>query len=251
MVTSESISQAYSSPPITEAVISVVFDSNINKKTIDSANVKFQRYYSKSDSLSHVNVNLDMANHQSKIDQQDSGYRLSTEDMTQLLLLQESSFTVSQRAPYPGWDVFFDRFVRDWKVWKRVVKHKKIKRIGVRYINRLDIPAEEATVVDEEYLNFYPKIPEVFSPLIGYKLQCALPLESGTSQLQLNSAVVPSPLLGHISIILDQDIIRLVDVPQKDEDIFKLLSDIRHQKNEVFESCITEKARRLFGNGRS
>src|SRR6202007_3259742 len=85
------------------------------------------------------------------------GNRLSTEDQTQIVLAWPAQFVFSQLAPYPGWDVFFERFRRDWGLWKRTLGYRKITRIGVRYINRIDIPAAITPIIQQEdYLNIYP-----------------------------------------------------------------------------------------------
>ncbi|MHB9102848.1 MAG: TIGR04255 family protein [Sulfuricella sp.] len=123
--------------------------------------------------VSDIRVAVELSSEQTnkpiaEINQQENGHRLSTEDMTQLLMLWPSSFNLSQLAPYPGWDNFFDRFVRDWSIWKRTIGFQKISRIGVRYINRIDIPVTGTITKYEEFLNIYPKLPESLDPIFGY-----------------------------------------------------------------------------------
>ena len=65
-------------------------------------------------------------------------------------------------------------------------------------------------------------------------------------KLLLNSASIPSPLLNTASFLIDIDISRDIEVPQKDEDILNLVSSIRPRKNDVFESCVTDLSRGLF-----
>jgi len=75
-----------------------------------------------------------------------------------------------------GWDVFFGRFCRDWGVWKRTLDYQKITRVGVRYINRIDIPATASLIQHEEYLNIYPHIPAEFEALSSYNVVAQSPL---------------------------------------------------------------------------
>ena len=131
-------------------------------------------------------------------------------------------------------------------MWKRVVGFKEISRIGVRYINRIDIPISGPIVEFEDYLHLYAKIPDVLGPVGGYAAQAVLPLADIGCTLRLNSAVVPSPILDHMSILFDQDIAKEENPPQSDGDISELLGKIRVKKNEVFEACITDRARELF-----
>lgn len=73
--------------------------------------------------------------------------------------------------PYPGWENFFQRFVRDWELWKRVVGHQHVIRIGVRYINRIDIPITGPVVDYESFLSIYPKLPDELGSVLAYGIQ--------------------------------------------------------------------------------
>lgn len=240
----------YKHPPITEAVIGINFSLPIKQADISSVNKKFHSYYPHYQAVSNVSFAVELSNKQVKKStadiNQEHGHRFSTADMTQLLLLWPSSFSLSQLAPYQGWDNFFDRFVKNWGVWKRVVGFQPISRIGVRYINRIDIPVTGPIIEHEEFLNIYPKLPDMLNPLEAYAIQTSSHLKDIDCRLLLNSAVVPSPILGRASFLLDLDISKEIDLPQNDNDIFDLLQKIHIQKNAVFETCVSNRARELF-----
>jgi uncharacterized protein (TIGR04255 family) len=245
---------SYVRPPIIEAVIGIDFVDQTSKDMLSSAKDKLLANYSDSREFEDVQISFDLNTKatQSEVSKKTATtvYRLSSSDLTQQLFLRPLSFTLSQLAPYPGWDEFFNRFQRDWKVWKRAVGFRQIKRIGVRYINRIDIPVPsdrpDKIVEESNFLNVYPMAPKEISPFSAYAIQMTSQLNSVGCQLALQSAVVPSPVLDHISVVVDQDIARIVDIPQKDEALFSLLEDIRVAKNSVFEACISDKSRELF-----
>ena len=251
MASSKATGQAYSSPPITEAVIGITFETPSSDKDISAAAKKLSSHYGKSDDIKDINVTVNNQagkNTKPKINytENEIGKRLSSEDMTHIIVVRPSTLTVSRLAPYAGWDDFFAQFKRDWSIWRRIAGFKKITRIGLRYINRLDIPINGPKIEENEYLNFYPKVPDNFPLIQNYKVNSVAIYEDIGCLLQLNSAVVESPLLNHISFIVDIDLIRQHDLPTKDELIYKLLHTMRDRKNEIFESCITDKARVLF-----
>lgn len=250
MADPEMFPMLYKHPPITEAVIGVSFSSPIKQTDISSVNKKFHTHYPHHQPVSNFDVAVELSNDQvnkptTNINKQD-GHRRSTADMTQLIVLWPSSFSLSQLAPYPGWDNFFDRFVRDWSVWKRTVGFQTISRIGVRYINRIDIPVTGSITKYEEFLNVYPKLPDSLDPIFAYAVQVASELKDIDCLLKINSAVVPSPILDHASFVIDLDISKESNPPQSDNDIYDLLNKIRVQKNAVFETCISSRARELF-----
>ena len=241
----------YKHPPITEAVIGINFSSPIKQADISSVNKKFHKHYPDHQAFSNFDVAFGLPIDQTNktttnIDKKEDGHRRSTADMTQLLLLWPSSFTLSQLAPYPGWDNFFERFVRDWSTWKRTVGFQTISRIGVRYINRIDIPVAGPIIKHEEFLNVYPKVPDSLDPILAYAVQVVSGLKDIDCLLKINSAVVPSPILDHASFVIDLDISKEINPPQSDNDVYDLLNKIRLKKNVVFEACISSRARELF-----
>jgi uncharacterized protein (TIGR04255 family) len=242
----------YNRAPITEAVIEINFTNPLGEELLASASKKFKSNYQNHQSVQSLDVAVQIDANQldtpkTEIDKK-LGHRLCSADMTELIVLWPTSFVISQLAPYPGWDVFFERFVRDWTTWKRNVDFKQVSRLGVRYINRIDIPMPKdgKPLEFEAYLNVYPKLPDLLGPVNAYAVQAGFPIDDIRCQLTLNSAVVPAPILDHVSFLMDQDIAREIDPPQSDEAIYALLNKIRVKKNEVFESCISNLARKLF-----
>jgi uncharacterized protein (TIGR04255 family) len=243
--------QPYKRPPITEAVIGLRFADPIDSATLDKVASALKPLYPREDILKgvHFQMRLDATSPAPQSIEQEigNGYRLSSPDQTHILILtpMPPSLSMSQLAPYPGWDQFFGRFRRDWDVWKKSVGYRKIIRVGVRYINRIDIPTTDPIVYEEQFLNVYPHIPEVLGPMMQYAVQTQLSIADIGCILTLNSSVVPSPLIGHRSFVIDLDIGK-DSPPQNDDAIYELINRIRGAKNHVFEACITDRARELF-----
>ena len=239
----------YPRPPITEAVIGITFKAAPSETVLKDAATKFRINYDRYDEEVHVGIGVEF-----KDGKQPShktlptirGFKLTSNDATEIALMRPTGLSISQLAPYPGWDDFFDRFMRDWKVWKSVVGFREIARVGVRYINRIDIPATAEVVHHEHFLEIYPYVPDIFGPLTQYAVQTQSIIQDLKLTLTVNSGVVPSPILNTMSVLLDFDFARNLDPPQSDDDLFALLVNIRSKKNEFFEACVTSKSRELF-----
>lgn len=242
----------YVHAPITEAVIGINFADHLTEADLLSVQRKLSENYPVHQPVENLHLSFQIGpgkdNKKTANTEVASeiAHRLGTADMSELVVLMPGSIGVSQMAPYPGWDHFYGRFIRDWKAVRRVLGFKLISRIGVRYINRIDIPAEGPVVDHERYLNLYPRVTDKYGPLNAYAIQAEVFMEDLSCKLILNSAVVPSPILNTASFLIDQDISQENNVPQKDEDIFALITQIRLRKNDVFESCVTDDARALF-----
>lgn len=243
--------QPYKRPPITEAVIALTFAETIDSRDLDKADSHFGRLYPHHQDIRNLNVQVMMPTTpelgpDTTIQKDEMGHRRSSDDETQIVILWPTSFIFSHLAPYPGWDDFFERFVRDWALWKKVIGYRKIRRVGVRYVNRIDIPISVDVTHYEEFLNLYPKIPDELGPVFAYGIQTQLPYPEIDGRITINSASIPSPLLGHASFIFDQDIFKEINIPQLEDGLYKLLNEIHVKKNAVFEACITYRARELF-----
>ena len=155
----------------------------------------------------------------------------------------------SRLAPYNGWESFEPWVRKNWKIWRKITKYTKIKRIGVRYINRIDIPAKTGDIIDiEDYLTVFPKYPEphLLTSFTKYTIQIEGPFSIEGFYLIINTNVVKSPLIDHFSIVLDLDLSPQEGIPQKNDKIWEMINQMREYKNNAFEMCITDKARELF-----
>lgn len=247
----------YQHAPITEAVIEIKFASPVKDADLEKVGADYKAHYVQEQPVSSYLLGVGLpvkkgvrpviADCDEKV-----GRRLLSKDATQCLMLWPTSFMVAQLAPYRNWEDFFGRFTRDWEIWKKAIGYKEIVRVGVRYINRIDIPTTDPVVEHEKYLSIYPHLPNRFETVVAYATQVQIHLAEIDCLLTINSSSLPpqaAPVLGKASFFVDIDIANETKPPQKDEELFELLGKIRKEKNTVFEACVTDVARELFANG--
>lgn len=241
--------QLYPKPPITEAVIDIQFETPVDGELVKRAVSRFTKAYPNEEVLKNIEFQFDVdpenKRAKARFDEKLVINKRTSSDHSEIALLSPAALTISQLAPYPGWGDFFGRFVRDWKEWKASVGYRKIKRIGVRYINRLDIPAADGQINMMNYIRLYVHTPDAVGPQEIFGAQVETTLED-KSVLHINIASMSSPLIDHLSLLLDIDVIRLQDVPQSDADLLAYVEQARITKNTIFESCITDASRGLF-----
>lgn len=249
MIFSDEQKKPYS--PITEAVIEVIVDHQMTTNEMAKIAKKLSSTYYpiKQD------INISTTHHHPAVgggislavNSTSKEYHLNTNDQTDIAIIKENSLITARLAPYLGWNDLHEKFINAWKIWKITSKTKPIKRIGVRYINRIDIDLmSESKIELEDYLNFYPKLPELSaSPVAEYLIQVSLPIDNLWSA-NIASTLLPSPLINNISILMDIDVFRTADIPIKDEDLWATITEARSIKNLIFENCITQKTKELF-----
>lgn len=242
----------YTHPPITEAVIELRLKNSIDQESLEKIATKLnKKFYPDKKVKIEINFNVEIGNtitDKSSAQLTPQGFRLSSADQADVVIISSQSFIVSRLAPYPGWDFLFEKFNSAWKIWRGVTGIQEIDRIGLRYINRIDIPNSGASNMDlEEFLNFNPNncfFPSI--PMSDYLIQVTKETQNPLWTATVISTRHPPALLEAVSLILDIDIYRTQEIPIKDSDLYKILIEARDIKNSIFTQCITKKTEELF-----
>ncbi|MBT1066012.1 TIGR04255 family protein [Bowmanella sp. Y26] len=238
----------YEKPPITEVILQFTFHGDVDEKKIAKAVKSLSRIYDHHKSGFEETLEIDVVTEKvsKRIREGRTINKFQSYDLSEQLVIKGGAFTLIQLAPYCGWNEFFGRFKRDWGKWSEAVGFQHIERIGLRYVNRIDIPIEDDIVENEKYISVYPNTPDSLGPLIRHAVNISFPVKDLECVVNLNTAVVESPIVEHLAIMLDLDIIKKFEIPTSYEKLFEFTENARIKKNEIFELCITDKARDLF-----
>lgn len=239
----------YSRPPAIEAVVEFRTASDVSLQKLTKTNTRLRKHYSRSEELIELSARGVAGAGAPTITQHKAGFVLTTDDGTDVIQLRRRSLIVSRRAPYSGWDYFEERISVALKAWHTAAERPTLDRIGVRYINRLDIPLDNPNqeVEEDAYLNVGLRpLPFEHQPFRGMQLRVEAPLPGGTYGFTLQSAIVESPLISHGGILLDIDVYSMVAGPLSDNDIWTRIREMRTWKNTIFEAAITDRTRNLI-----
>jgi len=178
-----------------------------------------------------------------------TGYVFSRSDRTQIFQARLDGFAFSWLPPYDSWEPFAAEALRLWRRYVAVARPISVDRIGVRYVNRIDIP--ENSVEIKDYLNVWPEIPVNMPQILqGYFLQLGVSLKEFDAAVTINSTIVAPPSEFGTSLILDLDTYTNTQLlPGKeefDQAVVNRLRSLRRAKNFVFEASITDETRRLI-----
>jgi len=236
----------YARAPLTEATIEYRLKDELSLKELENIRRRFSRWKWSEEQLHDFEfvVGVD-----GKPRVTLSGYKLTSPEGDAVLQFNKTGgIGLSLLAPYPGWEAFQVRLADVYALWRKEVGSRPIARIGVRYINRFDIPFAQGERVEiPNYMAFTMTEPAILDePVRLYSIQVNTGISQDRLAVNLASAVVPLPLIDHFSIVLDIDVAREVDVPQRDDDIRKFLDIIRQRRTEIFESCIKDPLRALI-----
>lgn len=177
--------------------------------------------------------------------QEHTGYVFASADRKQLMQSRLDGFTFSRLAPYETWESFRDEARRLWALYRERTSPAEIRRVAVRYINRFDLPGPQVELKD-----YFRTSPEISSDLpqsmSGFFLRVVIPQTDLKGQLLINQTIVPSLKPDVASVVLDIDVFRDSDVPNAENEVWHYFELLRNRKNDVFEACITDRARELI-----
>jgi uncharacterized protein (TIGR04255 family) len=177
------------------------------------------------------------------------GHLLRRSDGLRIIQSRLNGFAYSALAPYDRWETFSAEALEHWRDYQRVARPTKLTRIGVRYINKIDIPSSSIEIKDylRTAVDVAPYLPQLVA---GYFFQIVVPLSHFDASATITSTILPPPAQDATSLILDIDTWRLVDmtlsVTDSSEGISQVLDTLREAKNYVFEACITDATRGLI-----
>lgn len=167
---------------------------------------------------------------------------------SRVLQVRPAGFSYSHLPPYTTWNNFRPEAEGLWDLFVESFDPKRLSRIGLRYINRINIPGDRFKV--EDYFEVYPRLNEsLVQNVTQLFMQVGGPLEhlmEGSSHL-LNMALLPPAEPAHTSILLDLDV--FVEGAKRDldvRDLWRSFDRLRDIKNQLFESAITNATRALF-----
>jgi uncharacterized protein (TIGR04255 family) len=241
------MAELYKRSPLTEAVVEFRLEEPLSPDVLDKACARLvsPQFLKEDISESVFEFGPGTAPRQTH---QLHGYKLTAINAGEVIQVKLNALGVSKLPPYGGWDEYREFVSSCWTTWRKATGRKRLSRIGVRYLNRIDIPCPPGTLVETDaYLAFNMNVPKVLdAPRRGNYLQINSGIAADGLQVNLMCASTEPALIDHIAVGLDIDVFRDIDVPQQDDDIWALLDTIRKRRTEIFEACITDQTRALI-----
>ncbi|SEK85973.1 TIGR04255 family protein [Roseovarius azorensis] len=178
--------------------------------------------------------------------QRQLGFEVTLRDGSEIVFLEEQKFVFVQRAPYDRWESFSEKALALLTPTVTALDVTEFSRVGLRFVNRIDIP--EPKIDTDEYLTVKFDGPRLDRGIIEeFQMRVVKPSDTEGLHYALVLATTASPLPEHSAILLDIDVFTREPIPATGEKLMHMLGEMRIEKNDIFQKCITEKTRQLFG----
>lgn len=173
-----------------------------------------------------------------------AGYIYSSIDGTRQLQIKADGITLNILKPYENWDTHFKLFIKMWSEYEKLYSPNKIVRIATRFINRIELPLPFNSFQD--YIVNMPPIPKCLPQhFASFLMQIQVPCHDRLKSAIITETIEPASN-SILPFILDIDVFQELGLSNSKEDLEIKFSELRQAKNEIFESCITEKTKALF-----
>lgn len=240
----EDARKQYSAAPIVEAGVELYFTKMVSTRSLKKVASKISKKFPNKVEQKKTGVSIDFAANEAKFEQIEEVVRLSSSDETRIAMLRNQAFAVIQLAPYLGFDNFISDFDEVADHVLKIEKSVRFARAGLRYQNRIDIPFDNSVARYEDYLDIYIHLPANLPFVRLYDVRCEFDVHD--FKVVISSGRVEAMIPNFCSIILDIDIIYESQNPMNLIEARTKISAMRDQKNAIFESLVTDKARALF-----
>jgi uncharacterized protein (TIGR04255 family) len=181
------------------------------------------------------------------ISPQNERFRFLQEDKKQLTQFKTDGFSFNRLAPYTSLDEYLEEITKLWLIYLEVAKPVTLKRISMRYINRINIPRVENTIDLADYVTItpatYPGGDLQFAGIFQ-SIQFICPHSQAKAQLTLATEdLTPT----HIPIIVDiEAFLNLNQDPSSFIIDAEEIRNLRKLKNLIYQTTLTEKCQNLF-----
>jgi uncharacterized protein (TIGR04255 family) len=163
------------------------------------------------------------------------GINCTSGDGKQIARFERDGFVFSRLSPYEDWQHFSSEALRLWSIYCEIAKPLEIQRLGVRFINRIDILPGATSMA--EVLNFPPKSPIAEkTPMFGFLHQDTFSVPELELALQLIKTIQPTQGDGtkQFALIVDFDVFTTTPFEFRENTVRDRLQKITWLKNKAF-----------------
>lgn len=252
--------RSYRNPPVHEVILDLQFDGSADLKLISDGHDHLERRYGRSSPLSSYALKAVIrGSGPTGMEAQGEflGWEFTSDPAAWILRAQANQLTLhsvrSENWPegkYLGWEKIYEEWCALHSYLKGAYGSLQLRRAGLRYINRLAIPAESAV---QDWLSYVPGKPDVLDDLymfsMGYTWASVGGKKEYSAGVRMGRVPVPDTVVEGTSsgVLLDIDIFNLVaeHAPQWD-DAPQWFVEAHAFENSIFEAYVTDQARSAF-----
>ncbi len=176
---------------------------------------------------------------------QESLIQYLQEDEKLFMQVGSNVLTVNRLAPYANWQEFKPLIQQAFQAYSRQASPKAITRIGLRYINRIELPGDKVDL--KALLEFRPHVGDALpKDHTSFTVGAEFLFEGNRDVLRLQVATAKPERESRLALILDLDYFSLLPDRTISDDIAQWLEVAHGHIEDAFEASITDTLRQSF-----
>lgn len=173
------------------------------------------------------------------------GYIFHSRTEKKVVQCKTDGFAFNKLKPYKNWDLFRSEGRELWELYSKIAKPIKVVRIGLRYINRIEVPLPFKDF--SEYILTNPQIaPNLPQGVSHFFMRLEIPNPDIEATAIITQTMDKPTTAQRLPLILDIDVFRITEYPGKAKEMWGAFEKLRDFKNDIFFNSVTEKAKGLF-----
>lgn len=238
----------YKNPPVVEALCEIFFDGSQWDSTLPG--LFFERIkndYPQKKELEQIGLEVKVSKdvQGSKVLRGNQRIQFIKNDGSQLVQVEKDLLVINQLIPYPRFEDWKPKIDAMLAIYKELAKPNSIKRIGVRYINRVVIPADKFKM--EDYFCLYPEVPQSLGAMHGkFMMRLEIPPKHKGHLLVITFATAPAESPEVSAEMFDLYNICTMPASASSAQIDECIMEAHENIEMAFENSITDKTRTLF-----
>lgn len=238
----------FKNPPIVEAVIGIslaVLPEGVLDALKDMASGLSTVGYKEPTTITLANFQMTILNQPggSRATAHDAqhGWQTDSVDGLYRAKFQRDGFFLSRLGKYESWELFRGEAKKLWNLYVNVIGNYAVTEFGVRYINKVYLPADGDL---SDYLTCYPTLPDQLpQTILESFMRLVMPIEDG--KLTHQHILLGPERPDFATVILDNDF-RFPAADLSSEQLWNRIESVRRVKDEYFCKLVTPKLRKTF-----
>ena len=174
-----------------------------------------------------------------------------TEDRKSLIQIGPRILSTSRLKPYQTWNDFKSQISYAFGKLGGRVELKGVQRIGLRYINMINIPMIDGKVEEDNYFDFRPNYgPELPQLHADFTVGSIFPFHNERDLCKIELRTVVPEITDHISFLLSIDYFLAESGSIPADKSMEWVEDAHKEIEKLFEGCILPPLREIFNEAK-
>lgn len=241
----------YKKSPITEVLIDIQVDlpekDNLSllKSIQEEVKDSYPELKIKTEWKASFKVQDNKPNFASEASGNSIGYMFSSSNLKKMIQTTLYGYTFNMLQAYPEWNSFKQDAKSGWDIYKKAVKPLRIKRIALKYINKINIISSSIDLKE-----YFLTTPEIASSLpqgmTEFFMRLVMPDENQNVAIITQTVDKSKPVENNLPIIFDIDVFKIVNLEKDNQEIWDILDNLHKYAVKILEESLTEKTKQLF-----